>query len=938
MQNKLSMIKRLFNLLVLIIFFNSLSAQKDIGQKMDSVSDLFTFEELVLKSDSIIKPTKNTNSYILPFLEFFDNRAFPPTDWVAFRGLNDLGVVYDWDVNVNGGYDNSGAMVYWEDLDGEILEDWLVTPLLTLGNNTTLSYFEKQDYGIDFGSNYSIRISTTSQSNQSDFDVIASYGEDSFSTEYSLKEIDLSTYDGQSVYIAFVMTNDDGDSWYLDNISIEETSYIVGGKLLISEVAYPVYEPEGRFVELYNSGNETIDLANYYLAFYKNTQRINLVGTINPGEKFVYTPKASDFYGIYGFSANQADGGIDPSWFSGVDAIILLLKNSKGAYSRLDTYGVVKTDGTGLEWEYSNKHAVRKADIIEDQKKMKLDEWIISTAYASGFFDVTPGVHNEYYYWSGNNDTEWDNYRNWTVPAKGNAYIPDAGAHVVIPSGNINPPDWALYRFPYFFNSLTIQPGANFNVASDNILNITNDVTIASGGTLNLKSDAAGTATFIPEGVVTGETKVERYITTISGTPENGIWHLFTPSVANFQTGELMNQYLKYWDEPNSNWTFITATNEFLSAGKGYALLLLDDYGNTVDVTGKLNTDDVIIQNLDFTSGAGWEGYNLVGNPFTASMDWAVIQDNLPLGIDRAIHYWDVENDQYIFYNNGIGTASRFIPAGQAFFIHVNEPNLDITFTADSRVADSSHIYYKSNKGKNYDEYQPEVKEPLNQLVVETSTSYGVTDKVFLKFHEKATSDYDGYYDAIKFTSNNDKMADAWLSFQDNDYSINTLPTHMIEGRYDMSVRFGRQESYSLIFDGIDSFEEDQPINLYDKTTSQYYNLRKFTKLNFYNANDVLEDRFEIVFDEGVGIEDKIEDNTWLIYSSDGALTIKSRLDFLDNNTFSYDIYTVEGKLIASSGNKKEVIAKRYNVSPGIYVIKLITEDQQITKKLHLSK
>ncbi|NPD45691.1 MULTISPECIES: T9SS-dependent choice-of-anchor J family protein [unclassified Lentimicrobium] len=932
------MIKRIFDLLVFILFFTSLNAQNVIGQKIDNDKTQSESSDISMQNDSANKQTKQKNSYILPFLEYFDNGTFPPTDWITYRGINGAGINYDWDINKNGGYDKNGAMVYWENIGGTILEDWLVSPLITLGSISTLSFFEKQDYTTEYGSDYSIRISTNSQSLHSDFNIIASYGESSFSTAYSLREIDLSAFDGQSVYIAFVMTNDDGDSWYIDNVSIDESNTIGGGKLLISEVAYPVNEAEGRFVELYNAGDETIDLTSYYLGFYRNTQRINLVGSIEPGEKFIYAPNAIDFYRTYGFTANQSDGGIDPSWLNGTDAIILLYKRNKAAYTRLDTYGVIKADGTGKEWEYINKHAVRKANIIEDQNSMILDEWIISTAYATNYYDVTPGIHNEYYYWNGQNDTDWDNYQNWTVSSKGTSFVPDAGANVVVPSGSANSPSWALYRFPYFFNTLTIQPGANFTVASDNILKVTNDVTVASGATLSIESDAAGAATFIPEGTVIGDAKVERYMATISGIPDNGIWHLFSPAVSDFQSGDLMNQYLKYWDEPVGNWAYISTTDEILSAGKGYALMLLDNFGHTVNVTGKLNTGDVTIQNLDFTSGAGWEGYNLVGNPYTASMDWGVIQDNLPLGIDKAIHYWDVENGQYIFYNNGVGTASRFIPAGQAFFIHVNEPNLDITFTPDSRVADSSHLYYKSNKGKIYDEYQPEVKEQLNQLVVETSTSYGVTDKVFLKFHEKATSDYDGHYDAIKFTSNNDKIADAWLSFQNNDYSINTLPVNMIEGRYDMSIRFGKQESYSLTFHGIDSFEEDQPINLYDKTTSSYYDLRKYTKLNFYNTDNVIENRFEIVFAEGVGIEEKLADNTWLIFASKGALTIKNTLELSENNTFSYSIYTVEGKLIASYDYEKEVINKYHNVTSGIYVIKLITEHQQITKKVWLSK
>jgi len=932
--------KRLFNLAIFGLLFISLSAQNTFEQKMDNEkTPILSIErtDQPYEPYQTTKATKQTNSYILPFIEYFDNGTFPPSDWVSFRGTNGAGTSYDWTQSNNDGYENDGAMVRWENIGGTVMEDWLVSPLITLGTNSTLTFYEKQDYGTEYWSDYSIRISTNSQNTHGDFTTLVSYGESDFSTSYSLREIDLSSYDGQSVYIAFVMTNDDGDSWYIDNIVIEESNTSTGGKLLISEVAFPVNESAGRFVELYNSGNTAIDLTRYYLGFYRNTQRVNISGTVNPGETFIYAPDASNFQNTYGFAADDADNGINSSWFNGTDAVILLWKKDNGRYQRNDTYGVAKTDGTGTDWEYENKHAVRKTNITEDRYNFRPEEWEISTAYASTYFDVTPGNHNEYYYWNGSNNSNWDNYQNWTISG-GQPFIPDAGANVIIPSGSSNSPNMAYDRFPYFFNSLTIQPGANFTLASDNILKVIEDVTVASGANFTLDSDADGAATFIPQGSISGDTKVKRYMATISGTTGNGIWHLFSSPVSDFVSGTLNNQYLKHWEEPNANWAYISSTSEILSVGKGYALLLLNDYGNTVSITGSLNTGDITVQNLNFTSGTSWEGYNLIGNPYTASVDWNVIQNNLPATIDQAIYYWDVENDQYIYYNNGSGTASRYIPAGQAFFIHITADNQEITFTEDSRVADNSNIYYKSDKGKTFDNYLPETKIQTNQLIVETSTSYNKTDKVFLKFHEKATSDYDGQFDAIKFYSNNAEIADAWLTFQSTEYSINTLPLDMLNGRYDMTIRFGKQESYSLTFDGIDSFDEDQPINLYDKTTSKYYDLRKHHKLNFYNSYGVMEDRFQLVFSPDVGITEDIDSENWLIYSDGGSLNIKNTFSNNDTETFAYQIYTTDGKLIASYDKENEVIKKYFSVSAGIYLVKLNTKKQQITKKVWLSK
>ncbi len=749
--------------------------------------------------------------------------------------------------------------------------------------------------------------------------------------------MDLSTYDGQSVYIAFVMTNDDGDDWFIDNLLIEEEAGggTAGGKLLISEVAYPDNESEGRFIELYNSGDASVDLTSYYLGFYRNTRRINLVGTIDAGETFIYAPNASDFQTTYGFAADQADGGIDAAWFNGTDAIILLYKKNKAAYLRLDTYGVIKADGTGTEWEYLDSHAVRKTSITEDQNPMVADEWIVSSAYATDYFDVTPDIHNQNYYWNGNNNNEWDNYQNWTISG-GISCVPDAGANVFVPSGTTYDTDKALWRFPYYFNSLTIQSGANFTVLSGNILKIIEDVSISSSATFNLKSDANGAATFIPEGNISGNTNVERYMATISGTTGNGIWHLFSSPISDLQTNSLMDQYLKSWDEPTASWQYITGTSEIINPGKGYALLLLSAYGNTVNMTGNLTTGDVTSPSLNFTSGAGWEGYNLVGNPYTATIDWEIITPNLASGIDQAIYYWDVENNQYIYYNNGSGTASRYIPAGQAFFIHVTANNQQFTFTEDSRAADSSHIYYKTTPTRPYSNYTPPSRKHHNRLIIESSTFDGKTDKTFLEFHEKATEEFDGEFDAIKLSSGNDEIADIWLSHNSIDYSINTLPNHEINGRYELCINYGKYQVYTLKFDGIESFNENQPINLFDKISQKYYNLRKYDHLDFYNSADIIENRFEIVFTEGVGISEGIESNDWLIFSNDGQLNIRNPFSSIETNT--YQIYATDGRFIGEYHFEKEVIDQYFNLSPGIYLIKVISGKQQFIETVWLSK
>lgn len=151
------------------------------------------------------------------FYEDFEGGTAP--GWVEFD--NGIGLTESW-VLTNSGYNSSwSALIEYEVIGGSNSQDWLVTPLITpTAGNSTLSFFQKQSYSLDWGSSYSIRISTTSQSNPAAFTTIATYSETSFTTDYTLKTINLNAYIGTPIYIAFVMTQDDGDDWYVDDVTV----------------------------------------------------------------------------------------------------------------------------------------------------------------------------------------------------------------------------------------------------------------------------------------------------------------------------------------------------------------------------------------------------------------------------------------------------------------------------------------------------------------------------------------------------------------------------------------------------------------------------------------------------------------------------------------------------------------------------------------------
>jgi hypothetical protein len=85
--------------------------------------------------------------------------------------------------------------------------------------DSTLSFWMRQAYGADYGSVYTVRVSTASQTTHADFAVVQTWAEADFGVTFSQVAIDLSAYVGQVVFVAFVMEQDDGDSWYVDDVT-----------------------------------------------------------------------------------------------------------------------------------------------------------------------------------------------------------------------------------------------------------------------------------------------------------------------------------------------------------------------------------------------------------------------------------------------------------------------------------------------------------------------------------------------------------------------------------------------------------------------------------------------------------------------------------------------------------------------------------------------
>jgi hypothetical protein len=146
-------------------------------------------------------------------LEDFESGTYPPTGWTEFHtGVDGLdeSTLQSW---------SPTHSVLFNDVTG-VDTSWFITPqVIALDAGSQLSFYQRQNY-YTYYEYHGIWLSTVSGDPASgDFVEIDSLGAGTEDT-WEIKIVDLSSYAGQDVYIAFVYSGSFADEWYLDDVAI----------------------------------------------------------------------------------------------------------------------------------------------------------------------------------------------------------------------------------------------------------------------------------------------------------------------------------------------------------------------------------------------------------------------------------------------------------------------------------------------------------------------------------------------------------------------------------------------------------------------------------------------------------------------------------------------------------------------------------------------
>jgi hypothetical protein len=415
-------------------------------------------------------------------------------------------------------------------------------------------------------------------------------------------------------------------------------------------------------------------------------------------------------------------------------------------------------------------------------------------------------------------------------------------------------------------------------VAVQRALTLNNNLTIGAGQGFTLLSSASGTAYVVNNGsaVLGGTATVQRYI---DGTANGGAgYHHYSAPVSGSTVADLATSgfsptvNLAYntsatpatitpfptvygYDQsrlattgsnlPTFDKGFVSpaSTGDALTVGQGYTVNI--GASELVDFVGALNNGPVTM-NLARNTGAtaADAGWALLGNPYPAPLNYALIDPTDRPNLDAAIYVYQSTGQyvgQYRSYANGVG-GNPVIPVAQGFFARVSagQTSGSLTFRNNQRLTTPDATAF-----------QRPTADVRPQVQLELRASTGPADAFYAYAETGATTGFDSQFDAVKLPNPNGlNLASAATSGEA--VAIDGRPTFLATTTLALTVGVPTAGAYSLNAAALSNLPAGLDAYLADAATGQTTKLSTGTSYAFSvtaaEAAAPLAGRFTLLF------------------------------------------------------------------------------------------
>ena len=505
--------------------------------------------------------------------------------------------------------------------------------------------------------------------------------------------------------------------------------------------------------------------------------------------------------------------------------------------------------------------------------------------------------------------------------------------------------------FPYLLIDNTLG-GVTITSGSGNMQSVSNVLTLISGqlttnSNLTLTSTSSSSVGIIDDfsnitytGTISGNVTAQRYFdaslyasqhligTPVSNppmsqlTPTGTAGYLQDATCTETQT-DLTSPYgnlFSYKEAAGSSceiqsWYVETNGLQALNNAQGYSYRYIG--ATTISLTGVPNLNASYAINTVVNGGlssslsnGGWAtqytlqsrpmnpGFNLISNPYPATL---VIGSNSNQSVNEA----NFGSYVYVFETEGASQGSYIATTTVAPFqaFHVNRT---------SSGSGGTYTLYGVDRSLSTTQFYRQAAS--SQLVVtSTNPSTGLIDVTTVAFNTASTNGYDPIYDAFKLPGSLNRHTMYTVGNDGRWMAINTLPSLQDAGSIPMGFEPGVSGTYTLTFDGINSFDPTSYIMLEDLQTGTMYNVRNGAYTFTSSATDNW-NRFILHFTPAATIN-----TTAATCSAPGMINVVQPGTANWNYTLADNSNTVVSTGTLNSGSSLMV-----SVATGVYTLTLI--------------
>lgn len=445
--------------------------------------------------------------------------------------------------------------------------------------------------------------------------------------------------------------------------------------------------------------------------------------------------------------------------------------------------------------------------------------------------------------------------------------------------------------------------------------------------------------------------------------------------------GDTLQPNVLYYDETypgtdNQRWRAPSDASNSIDEGLGLFTYIFGDidadpnYNDvfplplTLDVEGQENEGPVDF-GVTYTPAAD-SGWNLIGNPYAATINWDDGSSWTKTNIDQTIYIWDYSTNQFLTWNGTTGDlGDGLIAPFQGFWVKANAPSPSLIVEEDAKTTGGTYVG-KSNPMKNQTHHPMFSISLVDEQNREVSTHFMFTESANF-----GKDRLDGYR-LNPFSGISDYNELSSVSAAGDKYSINNLPRHFgipieiplhVEAFKDgLSVSrnmYLKLQKFSHIPDGwtislIDK-KQSKKINLTEQPSYIFNHKAKSGKKAANNDNsskpkiqskaDPDDTRFVLRIEPGEDAGElpsdfRLEQN----YPNPFNPTTKIQFDLPLQGYTELAVFDILGRKITTLVDSQLQAgthtftwdASRF--SSGVYLYRLVTKDGVFTKKMTLIK